>query len=66
MYFLFDSQAVQVNETLYISGQIGANLKGDLVGDGIEAQTRQALDNLGHILEAAGVTFKHGNIMEPL
>jgi enamine deaminase RidA (YjgF/YER057c/UK114 family) len=28
--------------------------------DGLAEQTKLALDNIGHILEAAGVTFHHG------
>merc|ERR1711910_314213 len=40
------NQAVQVNTTLYISGQIG-----------VVPETRQALTNMGHILEAANCTF---------
>ena len=51
------SPAVKVNGTLYISGQIPVNPKTGLMPDSIEAQTRQALDNLGAILKAAGMTY---------
>lgn len=54
------SQAVQVGETLYLAGQIGLEpAEGALVGGGIEAETRQVMENLGAVLEAAGFTFEH-------
>ena len=39
------SEAVQVGNTLYMSGQIGFN-NGKLVKGGIKAETKQALDNI--------------------
>lgn len=48
-----------MDNVLYISGQLGMKPSGDLV-EGFEAQTRLALDNIGHILKAAGATFKNG------
>ncbi len=54
------SQAVQVGQTLYVSGQIAIDpASGALVTSDIEAETRQVMRNLGHILEAAGCTFEH-------
>lgn len=47
-----------MNNVLYISGQLGMKPNGDLV-EGFEAQTRLALDNIGHILKEAGCTFKN-------
>ncbi len=49
------SPAVRVGNVLYLSGQIG-NLPGttQLVAGGIQAETRQALENLRAVLEAAG------------
>ncbi|KAK7078286.1 hypothetical protein SK128_023941 [Halocaridina rubra] len=53
------SQAVQAGNTLYVSGQLGMDPKTmTLTGDVVE-QTKTALTNMGHILEAAGCTFKH-------
>lgn len=52
------SQAVEHNGTLYISGQIPldpSTMK--LVEGGIKEQTRQVMENIGAILEAAGYTF---------
>ncbi|XP_013786662.1 2-iminobutanoate/2-iminopropanoate deaminase-like [Limulus polyphemus] len=54
------SQAVQVDNTLYISGQIGfdpATMK--LVEGGTVPQTKQLLQNMGKILEAAGATYNN-------
>ena len=51
------SQAIELNGTLYISGQLPADpVTGELPA-GIEAQTRRSLDNLGYILEEAGLGF---------
>jgi 2-iminobutanoate/2-iminopropanoate deaminase len=52
------SQAVQVGETLYLSGQVGLDpATGQLVSGGIQAEARRALDNCKAILEAAGFTL---------
>ena len=52
------SQAVLVDNTLYISGQIPLDpATGEIVGDSIEEQAEQVFKNLGAILEAAGMTF---------
>lgn len=49
------SPAVRVGNLLFLSGQIG-NLPGtrQLVPGGIAAETRQTLENIRHVLEAAG------------
>lgn len=52
------NQAVQVDNTLYISGQIGLNpTTMEWVNDSIENETRQVLANLGAVLAAANMTF---------
>lgn len=52
------SQAVLSNDLLFVSGQLGIDpAKGALV-EGIEAQTRQAMENLRNILQAAGMGFE--------
>ena len=43
------SQAVELNGTLYISGQLPADPATGEMPEGIEAQTRRSLDNLGYI-----------------
>jgi 2-iminobutanoate/2-iminopropanoate deaminase len=52
------SQAVRVGDILYLSGVLGyvpGTLK--LVAGGIEAETRQTMENIGAVLEANGLTF---------
>ena len=44
------------NGTLY-TAQIPIDAQGQVVAGGIEAQTRQTLDNLRHTLEAAGASL---------
>lgn len=51
------SQAVSQDGWVFTAGQVGLDpATGELVPGGIEAETRQALQNLGHVLEAAGCT----------
>ncbi len=52
------SQAVEINGTLYISGQVPLNPETMKVVDGdIAEQTLQVMANIGAILQAAGYTF---------
>ncbi|MGQ1946464.1 RidA family protein [Geofilum sp. OHC36d9] len=52
------SQAIEVNNTLYISGQIPINpATGKLVEGDITSQTEQVMKNIGAILEEAGYSF---------
>lgn len=52
------SQAVEVNATLYISGQIPMDPEtGNIVLGGITEQTHQVMKNIGAILKEAGYTF---------
>jgi len=54
------SAAVRVGSFVYTAGQIGIDpATGEVVPGGIEAETRQALTNLKHILEAAGTSLEH-------
>ncbi len=49
------SQAVRVGDFIYSAGQIAlVSETGKLVEGGIEAQTKQVMQNLSHVLEAAG------------
>jgi reactive intermediate/imine deaminase len=50
------SDAVRVGDILYLSGQIGIGADGKLP-DGIDAQTRQAMDNVGAVLKRAGLGY---------
>ena len=49
------SQAVVAPPLVFVSGQLGMDpATGNLVGDSLESQARQALENLKQILKAAG------------
>lgn len=52
------SQAVEVNGTLYISGQIPLNPETmTVIEGGIQEQTEQVLKNIGAILAEAGYSY---------
>ncbi|XP_055766842.1 2-iminobutanoate/2-iminopropanoate deaminase-like isoform X1 [Salvelinus fontinalis] len=52
------SQAVVVDRTMYVSGQLGMDpASGQLVEGGVQAQTKQALVNMGEILKEAGCGY---------
>jgi len=54
------SQAISANGFLYTAGQIPlVPSEGKLVDGDIQAQTRQVLENLKAVLEAAGTDFSH-------
>ena len=52
------SEAVRVESMLYLSGAMGIDSTGNVVPGGIEAETRQALDNIRAMLE------RHGSSMD--
>lgn len=49
------SQAVELNGTVFVSGQLPVNPATGIIPDGIEAQTRQSLTNIMAILKEAGL-----------
>lgn len=49
------SQAVEINGTLFISGQLPVDPATGEMPEGIEAQTRQSLNNVMAILKEAGM-----------
>ena len=52
------SQAVLVDRTIYISGQLGMDpASGQLVPGVVTEEAKQALTNIGEILKAAGCDF---------
>jgi len=52
------SQAVEVNGTLYIAGQVPLNPEtAKVVDGGITEQTLQVMKNIGAILDAAGYSY---------
>ena len=54
------SAATRVGDVLYLSGCLG-NIPGkmELVPGGIEAETRQTMENIKSVLAENGVTFDH-------
>ena len=54
------NQAVLTGNTLYTSGQIAINPKtGELVTANIEDETKQVMENMKAVLEAAGMSFEN-------
>ena len=51
------SQAVKIDKSLYISGQIAINPKTGEIPEGIEAQTHQVFSNIKAILDTAGFSL---------
>ena len=51
------SPAVRAGDFIYVSGQVPADANGEIVVGGIEAQTRQVMENLTAVLALAGATF---------
>jgi reactive intermediate/imine deaminase len=51
------SPAVRAGDFIYVSGQVPANAQGEIVAGGIEAQTRQVMENLKTVLALAGATL---------
>jgi len=51
------SQAMQVGDMLYTSGQIALTPAGEMVNGDIHDQAHQVLKNLGEVLAAAGATY---------
>ena len=54
------NQAVLIGNTLYTSGQIAINpTTGYLVIETIEEETKQVMENMKAVLDAAGMTFEN-------
>ena len=54
------SQIVEANGLVFLAGQVGqAPGGGGAVPGGIEAETRQMLDNVGRLLEAVGLDYSN-------
>ena len=53
------SQAIKAGNFLFISGQLALNPKtGEIVSGGIEAQTKQSIENIKSILASAGASLR--------
>lgn len=53
------SQAIEIGELVFASGQIPLTPQGELVDGGIAEQTHQAMKNVQAILHAAGSDLNH-------
>lgn len=52
------SPAIVSGGFVFVAGQVGRNPATGQLGEGIEAQARQTLENIGVVLRAAGCDFK--------
>ncbi len=52
------SQAIVVDNMVYISGQIALTTDGNMIGQDIKAQTKQVLNNLQEVLLCANSSLK--------
>ena len=52
------SPGILVDGTLYVSGQVGRDLKTKLFPADFESEVKTALVNIGIVLKAAGLTYK--------
>lgn len=54
------SQSVLAGNTLYVSGQIALNAEtGEMDNEYIELETQRVMENIGAILEEAGMLYEH-------
>lgn len=54
----FFSQGIRVGDTIYLSGQVGMDRDGNVVGKGdMAAQTRQTIENIRLLLAAEGANL---------
>lgn len=51
------SQAVEIDNLVYTSGQLGIDPATGAFGEGVQGQTAQALENVKAILETRGLTM---------
>lgn len=56
------SAGISAGDTVYISGQLGLNPATGELAEGVEAQAKQSLANIGALLEAAGLGY--GNVVK--
>ena len=51
------SPGILVDDTLYVAGQAGGDLKTGQLPEDFDAEVKQCLDNIGLILKEAGMSF---------
>jgi reactive intermediate/imine deaminase len=52
------SHAIKVGNIIYVSGETGMDLEGNIVEGDCGAQAHQALENMKRVLEAAGASMR--------
>ena len=53
------AQAVQYGNTIFFSGQIGIDRTGEFVSEDVVEQTKQAMKNIGFLLEEEGLSYEN-------
>ena len=53
------TQAVQFDNTIFLSGQIGIDRTGEFVSEDVVEQTKQAMKNIGFVLKEAGLSYEN-------
>lgn len=51
------SAGIATEELVFLSGQLGADTKGNLVSEDVVGQTKKAFENIGVLLEAFDLTY---------
>jgi reactive intermediate/imine deaminase len=52
------SESVRVHGLLFVSGQVGTDVSGKLVDGGIQAESRQVMENIRQIVQRRGLTMR--------
>ena len=52
-----DAQGWKVGDMVYTSGQLGIDMETGKLAEGVEAQARASMRNVGEILKAAGASY---------
>lgn len=53
------SPAVKLGDFVYLSGQLGMSVDGELVSEDVVEQTHQAMKNMGSLLAEMGLSYRH-------
>ena len=53
------TQAVQFDNTIFLSGQIGIDRTGEFVSEDVVQQTNQVMKNIGFVLKEAGLSYEN-------
>ena len=51
------SAGIAIEGLVFLSGQLGADTKGNLVSEDVVGQTKKAFENMGVLLEVYGLTY---------